>query len=82
MKLRLYLLVAMAFVLLTGTSSCIKKYTCHCDIKYSGAPGLPSPSVQEYSITDSKDAAKSKCSSNSQTYDNGGIHTDENCYLY
>jgi hypothetical protein len=63
-------------------NSCTKKYICHCDIKYSGAPGLPDSSAQEYDITDTKDGATSKCKAESGTFDNNGIHTTESCYLY
>ncbi len=82
MKLRLSLMVALAFIVMTGMSSCVKKYTCHCDISYTGLPGLPDSTSQEYSITDSKANAKSECSAQSATYNNNGIKTVENCYLY
>lgn len=82
MKLRLSLLVALAFVLMTGMSSCIKKYTCHCDISYTGMPGLPDSLHEDYGITDTKANAKSECTKNSMTYNNNGITTVENCYLY
>jgi hypothetical protein len=63
-------------------SSCVKKYTCHCDIKYSGYPGLPDSTVQEYEIKDTEAGAKDKCKSESFTHDENGIHTDENCFLF
>jgi len=75
-------ILLMALVLLTCTTSCIKKYTCHCDFTYTGAPDLPTGQSSEFSITDTKATAKSSCSSNSATYDRDGIHTVENCYLY
>ena len=83
MKLRFSLLVALAFVLMTGMSSCVKKYTCQCSISYAGAPGLPDSLTENYDITDTKANAKSKCSANSATYNNNnGIKTTETCILY
>ena len=82
MKLRPSLLMAMAFVTMVCFSSCYQKYTCHCDITYTGMAGLPDTLKEDYSITDSKASAKNKCSANSGTYDNNGIHTVEACYLY
>lgn len=63
-------------------SSCIKKYTCHCAISYSNAPGLPDSTYTEYDITDTKDNARSKCQAQSGNYTNNYIKTVENCYLY
>jgi hypothetical protein len=82
MRLRLSLLVALAFVLMTGMSSCVKKYTCQCNINYTGAPGLPGSVTESYDITDTKANAKSKCSAQSATYNNNGIQTVETCTLY
>jgi len=81
MKFRPSLLLAIAFVCFSMTS-CIKTYTCHCVIKYSGAPGLPDSTIQEYTLKDQKDNAKDKCKKESATYNNSGIRTEENCYLY
>jgi hypothetical protein len=75
-------ILLLAFVCILSTSSCIKKYTCHCDFTYTGAPDLPQGQSSEYSITDTKSTAISSCSANSTTYDRDGIHTVENCYLY
>ncbi len=65
-------------------SSCVKSYTCHCDIKYSRSPGLPDSTFQEYDIKDVKSSAKSKCEKESGVFDNPdlSIHTVETCYLY
>jgi hypothetical protein len=82
MKLRPSLLLAVVFIVLFAMASCVKSYTCHCDIKYSGMPGLPDSTTQEYTIKDVKAAAKSKCSNESGVFDNNGIHTVESCYLY
>jgi len=82
MKFRPSLLVIMVFAAFITMSSCVKKYTCHCNIYYSGTPGLPDSTTQEYDITDSKNNATSKCKAESGTYDNNGIHTVETCYLY
>lgn len=82
MKIRLSVLVAIAFAGVISMSSCVKKYTCHCNFVYSGAPGLPDSSYNEYEIKDSKSNAKSKCTGQSGTFDNNGIHTEETCYIY
>ena len=74
--------MAVALGVILYTSSCTKKYICHCDVKYTGVPGLPDSSSKEFDITDTKSNAKSKCESESKTFDNGGIHTVETCYLY
>ena len=62
MKFRTTLLLSVAITGLIAMSSCTKNYTCHCNIKYSGYPGLPDSIVKEYSIIDTKSAAKNKCS--------------------
>ncbi len=81
MKLHRLLLLAVVFAGLCFASSCVKNYTCHCDFKYTGAPGLPDSSFNEYGISDTKSNAKSKCENQSGTYDNNGIHTVETCHL-
>jgi hypothetical protein len=80
--LRRLLLVALVFAGLCSISSCVKSYTCHCDFKYTGAPGLPDSSYNEYDIKDTKSSAKSKCENQSGTFDNNGIHTVETCELH
>lgn len=82
MKLRTSLLLGIAIVGCITMNSCTKKYTCQCAITYSGYPGLPDSTTQSYYITDSKSGAKSKCSGESGTYDNNGIHAVETCVLY
>ncbi len=82
MKFRPSLLLVMVFAVFIAMSSCVKKYTCHCNIVYSGAPGLPDSTSQEYDITDSKSGAKSKCSAESGNYTNNSITTVETCYIY
>jgi len=82
MQFRHLVLPALVLAVIILMSSCTKNYTCHCDIKYSGYPGLPDSTSQEYSITDTKSSAKSKCQNQSGTFDNNGIHTVETCYLY
>jgi hypothetical protein len=49
---------------------------------YSGQPGLPVGQVREYSITDTKKNARSTCQASSKTYDDGNIHTVEDCDLF
>jgi len=82
MKFRPFLLLVLVLAVIGSFSSCVKNYTCHCDIIYSGYPGLPDTVTKEYSISDVKSSAKNTCSNNSGTFDNNGVHTVENCYLY
>ncbi len=82
MKFRLSIILVMAFAGIIAMSSCVKKYTCQCVIKYSGMPGLPDSSVQEYSITDKKSGADAACKAESFTHDANGIHTVETCILF
>lgn len=82
MKFRLPILFVLAFTGIVAMSSCVKKYTCHCVIKYSGYPGLPDSSIQEYDITDSKSGAKSKCEGESIDKTTNGVRTVETCTLY
>lgn len=81
MKFRFYTVMALAFVGTMSMSSCVKSYVCHCDISYSGQPGLPDSNSKEYTVKDTKSNATSKCSANSGTYNNNNITTTENCYL-
>ena len=82
MKFRLSLYIALVFAGIASISSCSKSYTCHCDFKYSGAPGLPDSSSTNYTITGSKSAASSECTKETGTYNNNNISTTENCFLY
>lgn len=82
MKFRNLLIPALVFAVMMSTSSCLKKYTCVCSIVYSGQPGLPDSTIHEFSITDTKSAAKNKCTGQSGTYTNNYIHTVETCVLY
>jgi len=82
MKFRPSIVAIIFFAGALSMTSCIKKYTCRCEIKYQGYPGLPDSSVNEYEIHDSKAGAKSKCEKNSGTYDNQGIKAIETCELF
>jgi len=82
MKFRSIVFAATVLAGFFAISSCTKTYTCHCNIYYSGQPGLPDSSTSEYSITDSKSNAQSECKKNSATYNNNYINTTETCYLY
>lgn len=82
MKISRFLFLALATAGIFTYSSCTKKYICHCNIKYSGAPGLPDSTSKEFDITDSKSKAKTKCEAESGTYNNNSITTVETCYLY
>ena len=82
MTLRSILLLCAAALVITGSSSCTKEFTCHCDIKYTGQPLLPDSSSREYTVRDTKDKAKSICEQNSEHAQKNGITTDENCHLF
>ena len=81
MSLKSTLLLGAAALAIT-CSSCVREYTCHCAIKYTGQPGLPDSTVRDYPIRDKKDNAKSLCEQNSTHTEQGGIKTDENCALF
>lgn len=82
MKLRPAILIATAFFCMISYSSCVKKYICHCDLSYSGYPGLPDSTYKEFDVTNTKSTAKSTCEKESGTYQNGQVTTVEKCYLY
>lgn len=82
MKFRTQLLLIVALLALAGMNSCTKKYTCHCNIHYTGVPGMPDSTFNEYDIRDTKGKAEDLCKKNSATFDNAGVHTVEECYLY
>jgi len=82
MTLRSTLLLSAAVLMILFSSSCTQEYTCHCDIKYTGQPGLPDSTSKEYPIRDTKAKAKSLCEQNSDHTVMNGITTDENCALY
>ena len=82
MKISRLLFLALAVAGIITSTSCTKKYICHCNIKYSGAAGLPDSTTKEFDITDSKDKAKTKCEGESGTYNNNSVKTEETCYLY
>ncbi|MBA3829182.1 MAG: hypothetical protein H0X33_09625 [Taibaiella sp.] len=82
MKLRPSLVLVMAIIVMAGMSSCVRKYTCQCQVSYTGQPGLPDSTVQTFTITDTKSKAQSECESNSKTIDQAGIHTVEACHIY
>ena len=65
-----------------GFTSCIKDYTCECEISYTGKPGLPASTKKQYTIKDKEDEAKSICENSSSTIVRDGITTTENCKLY
>ena len=81
MKLRSTLILA-TLLLCFGATSCVKDYTCQCEISYSGKPGLPDTLLKEYKIRDSKKNAESLCEGNSANSEDNGIKTVEDCSLY
>ena len=82
MKLSRFLFLALAIAGIITSTSCTKKYICHCNINYSGAPGLPDSTFKEYDITDTKDKAKRKGEGESGTHTNNFIPSVKTCYLY
>jgi hypothetical protein len=82
MKFRLLTILASAFIITTALTSCVHEYICQCVISYSGQPGLPDTTVNEYTIKDTKKKAESACEGHSGTYETNGIKTVEDCHLY
>ncbi len=82
MKLRPTILLAIAFICMMSYTSCVKKYICHCDIKYSGYPGLPTNTSKEFEIQDLKSGAKTTCEKESDSSVTNNIKAIETCYLY
>ena len=75
-------LLLLGGITVLGGTSCVRDYTCQCDIKYTGQPGLPDSLTKEYPIRDTKSKAKSLCEANSSSADANGIHTEEKCHLF
>ena len=82
MKFRSTIVLASVFIVLLSSTSCTKKYTCHCDFTFSGAPGLPDSNFVEFDITDTKSKAETICKGESKTFEKNKIKTVETCYLY
>ncbi|HLU16719.1 MAG TPA: hypothetical protein VKZ76_01585 [Edaphocola sp.] len=74
------LLVVLAIS--TGMTSCVKNYTCKCDIRYEGQPGLPAPTSREYEIKDTHKNAQDLCRSASKVETHMGVTTIEECDLF
>ena len=82
MKLRPTILLATAFISMMSYTSCVKKYICRCDIKYSGYPGLPPNNSKEFEIQNTKSNAKTTCEKESDSTVYNNIKAIETCYLY
>ncbi len=82
MKLRSTVLLFVAVLSVLSVSSCVKKYTCRCLVKYSGAPGLPDSTYNEYEVYNNKKGAESVCKEASFTKEQDGITLTETCKLY
>lgn len=82
MKLLNTLLLSAAILVLIGTESCTKEYTCQCRIVYTGVPGLPDTTVNEYTVRDTKKKAKSICEGNSANFNKDNVTTVETCKLF
>ncbi len=77
------LAVPLLLLLTVGAASCTREYTCQCQIKYTGQPGLPDSTIKEYPIRDTKEKARDLCKGNSQeATTTSGITTTEICDLY
>jgi hypothetical protein len=81
MKLLNTLILSAAIMTIIGASSCTKEYTCQCTIKYSGIPGLPDSTINEYQVRDTKSKAKTICEGNSAKFDKDNVNTQETCNL-
>ncbi len=83
MKLRPGILLVVAFIFITTTmTSCVREYICECQITYTGQPGLPDTTINQYEIKDTKKKAEQICTGNSGEYANGDIKTKEECVLF
>ena len=82
MKLRFGLLLSFSLFIMTSMTSCVREYICQCQISYSGQPGLPDTTLNEYEIKDTRNKAKKLCEENSYEATKDGIHTVEKCQLY
>ena len=82
MKFRVLIILAITFAGIFSMTSCVKEYTCRCTIKYSGVPGLPDSSINEFTIKDTKSKAETNCKAGSAVIDKNNVHTVENCKLY
>lgn len=76
------LFFSAAILTVIGASSCTQEYTCQCTISYSGAPGLPDTTVNEYPVRDTKKKAKSICEGKSATFEKDNVKTVESCVLF
>jgi len=82
MKLRGSTILLLVLGTMLVATSCVKKYTCQCQVKYSGAPGMPDSTVKEYEIVDSKKKAESLCKDQTYEKEANGIKLTETCKLY
>ncbi len=72
----------LAAICAVTVTSCTKKYTCQCAIKYSGTPGLPDSTTNEYRIYNTKSEAEKLCKEESYEKTQNGIKVTETCKLY
>jgi hypothetical protein len=82
MKFRSSLLLILAIFSVLSMTSCVKKYTCSCLIKYSGAPGMPDSVYNEYDVYNNKKGAESVCKKESYEKEENGVKITETCKLY
>jgi hypothetical protein len=75
-------IVALLVIIVLGASSCTREYICQCTVKYSGIPGLPDSSLQEFLLKNTLKQATADCAANNATITKNGITMTETCVLY
>lgn len=74
---------AILFLLIsTALTSCVKEYTCQCEISFTGKPGLPEPYIRDYKMSNTFKEADQECTNRSRQYSDDGVITTERCELY
>lgn len=82
MRNRYSTMLIATVALVFGLTSCTKKYTCQCVISYSGSPGLPDTTVNEYDVYNSKKGAEKVCEEASYEKTENGVKIVETCKLF
>jgi hypothetical protein len=65
-----------------GATSCTREYICQCKIKYTGKPGLPDSSMQEFLLKNTLKQATADCAANNTSLTTNGVTLTETCQLY
>jgi hypothetical protein len=82
MKMRLGSIITACLIMMVLMSSCVREYTCQCQIIYSGQALLPDTTINEYPVTDNVKNARADCQAQSTTTEKDGVKTEENCDLF